>query len=83
MTSTVDIANYALNNLGASNISSLDENSKAARIVNQRYEAVRGLFRTSLELLNPTSAACAETDTPAFGYAKQYALPTDPFACGF
>jgi hypothetical protein len=46
MPSTVDIANYALNNLGASNISSLDENSKAARVVNQRYDAVRdAVFR--------------------------------------
>ena len=36
MASTVDIANFALNNLGASNISTLDENSKAARVVNQR-----------------------------------------------
>ena len=47
MTSTVDIANYALNSLGASNITALDENSKPARIVNQRYEAVRdSVFRS-------------------------------------
>ena len=81
MTSTVDIANYALNNLGASNISSLDENSKAARIVNQRYEAVRdAVFRAHpWNCLIRRAQLAQETDTPAFGYAKQYALPTDPF----
>lgn len=81
MASTVDIANYALNNLGASNISSLDENSKAARIVNQRYEAVRdAVFRAHPWncLINRAELA-QESDAPAFGYAYQYALPTNPF----
>ncbi|MEK9697996.1 MAG: hypothetical protein VW270_19665 [Candidatus Poseidoniales archaeon] len=81
MTSTVDIANFALNNLGASNISALDENSKAARIVNQRYEAVRdAVFRAHpWNCLIRRAALAQESDTPAFGYAFQYALPTDPF----
>jgi hypothetical protein len=81
MASTVDIANFALNNLGASNITSLDENSKAARVVNQRYESVRdAVFRAHPWncLINRASLA-QETTTPAFGYAFQYALPTDPF----
>ena len=47
MTSTVDIANYALNSLGASNISSFSENSKPARIINQRFDSVRdSVFRS-------------------------------------
>ena len=81
MASTVDIANYALNNLGASNISSLDENSKAARIVNQRYEAVRdAVFRAHpWNCLIQRAQLAQETDTPAFGYSYQYALPTNPF----
>lgn len=81
MPSTVDIANYALNNLGASNISSLDENSKAARIVNQRYEAVRdAVFRAHpWNCLIQRAQLAQETDAPAFGYAKQYVLPTNPF----
>jgi hypothetical protein len=81
MPSTVDIANFALNNLGASNISSLDENSKAARIVNQRYESVRdAVFRAHpWNCLVRRSQLAQETETPAFGYSKQYALPTDPF----
>ena len=81
MASTVDIANFALNNLGASNITSLDENSKAARVVNQRYESVRdAVFRAHPWncLINRASLA-QETTTPAFGYTFQYALPTDPF----
>ena len=81
MASTVDIANFALNNLGASNITSLDENSKAARVVNQRYESVRdAVFRAHPwnRLINRASLA-QETTTPAFGYTYQYALPTDPF----
>ena len=81
MPSTVDIANYALNNLGASNISSLDENSKAARVVNQRYEAVRdAVFRAHpWNCLIERAQLAQDTDTPAFGYAYQYALPTNPY----
>lgn len=81
MPSTVDIANYALNNLGASNISSLDENSKAARIVNQRYDAVRdAVFRAHpWNCLIQRAQLAQETDAPAFGYTYQYALPTNPY----
>jgi hypothetical protein len=81
MASTVDIANFALNNLGASNISSLDENSKAARIVNQRYEAVRdAVFRAHpWNCLIQRAQLAQETEAPAFGYNYQYALPTNPF----
>lgn len=81
MASTVDIANYALNSLGASNISSFTENSKAARIVNQRYEGVRdAVFRAHpWNCLIRRAELAQETTPPAFGYANQYALPTDPF----
>jgi len=81
MTSTVDIANYALNIIGASNISALDENSKAARLVNQRYESVRdSVFRSHPWncLINRAELA-QETSSPAFGYTYQYALPTNPY----
>ena len=81
MASTVDIANFALNNLGASNITSLDENSKAARVINQRYESVRdAVFRAHPWncLINRASLA-QETTAPAFGYTYQYSLPTNPF----
>ena len=69
MASTVDIANFALNNLGASNITSLDENSKAARVVNQRYESKDAVFRHLWNYLINRASLAQETTTPAFGYA--------------
>jgi len=81
MTSTVDIANYALNIIGASNISSFDENSKVGRLVNQRYEGVRdAVFRSHpWNCLIRRAELAQEVETPTFGYAYQYNLPTDPF----
>jgi len=81
MTSIVDIANYALNSLGATNITTLDENSKAARIINQRYESVRDtVFRAHpWNCLLRRAELAKESTAPEFGYANQYALPTDPF----
>jgi len=81
MTSVVDIANYALNTLGATNITTLDENSKAARIINQRYESVRDtVFRAHpWNCLLRRAELAKESTAPEFGYANQYALPTDPF----
>lgn len=81
MTSQVDIANYALNTLGATNIVSLDENSKPARLINQRYEAVRNyVFRSHpWNCLIRRAELPRETETPAFGYAYQYTLPTNPY----
>tara|TARA_R100000654_G_scaffold27724_5_gene52041 strand:+ start:23 stop:628 length:606 start_codon:yes stop_codon:yes gene_type:complete len=81
MTSEVDIANYALNTLGATNITSLDENSKPARIINQRYQSVRDtVFRAHpWNCLLRRAELAKESTAPEFGYANQYALPTDPF----
>ena len=46
MASIVGLCNSALNQIGASNIISLTEDSKAARICNQRYEFIRdSVFR--------------------------------------
>tara|TARA_R100001460_G_scaffold19282_1_gene40358 strand:+ start:665 stop:1270 length:606 start_codon:yes stop_codon:yes gene_type:complete len=81
MTSTVDIANFALNSLGANNISSFDENSKPGRLVNQRYDSVRDMvFRQHpWNCLVRRAELPQESTTPDFGYAFQYTLPTDPF----
>ena len=47
MASIVDICNSALNLLGASTISALTEDSKNARLCNQRFEPVRNrVFRS-------------------------------------
>ena len=81
MASEVDICNSALNQLGASQIIARTENSKAARVVNQRYDFVRDKVSRS----HPWNACVRraslgqETDTPTYKYAYQYALPTDPY----
>lgn len=81
MTSTVDIANYALNSLGANNISSFEENSKPARLINQRFDSVRdSVFRSHpWNCLLRRAELAKESDSPAFGYANQFVLPTNPY----
>ena len=81
MTSATDIANNALNVLGASNISAFDENSKAARIVNQRYDSIRdSVFRAHpWNCLIRRQDLAQSSTAPTFGYAHQYPLPTDPY----
>lgn len=81
MTSNVDIANYALNIIGASNISSFDENSKPGRLVNQRFESVRdAVFRSHpWNCLIRRAELAQEVEAPAFGYTYQYPLPSDPY----
>ena len=81
MASDVDICNSALNMIGASNIVSLTEDSRAARVLNQRYEFVRdAVFRSHPWncLIRRTSLA-ADSDTPEFEYDHQHSLPTHPF----
>ena len=81
MTSNVDIANYALNIIGASNISSFDENSKPGRLVNQRFVSVRdAVFRSHpWNCLIRRAELAQEVEAPAFGYTYQYPLPSDPY----
>ena len=73
MTSQVDIANYALNKIGGSNITSFTEDSKAARIVNQRYTAARdAVFRAHpWNCLIRRAELAQSTTTPTFGYSYQ------------
>jgi hypothetical protein len=81
MASDVDICNSALNMIGASNIISLTEDSKAGRVCNQRYEFVRdSVFRAHpWNCLIRRAALSALSDAPSYEYTKQYQLPTDPF----
>ena len=81
MSSDVDICNAALNNIGASNIISLTEDSKAARVCNQRYSIVRdAVFRSHPWncLINRLSLA-ADTSAPVFEYNFKYQLPNEPY----
>lgn len=81
MASEVDICNIALNNLGASNINSLTEDSKSGRLCNQRYEFVRDtVFRAHpWNCLIQRVELAQDADTPSFGFSYQYQLPADPF----
>ena len=79
MASVVDICNGALNQLGASTILSLTEDSKNARICNQRYTQVRdGVFRSHpWNCLQKRVQLASSTTTPAWGYKFQFDLPGD------
>ena len=79
MASAVNICNSALNLLGASTISALTEDTKNARLCNQRYEPVRNrVFRGHNWncLIKRVQLAANSTD-PVIEYAKSYALPSD------
>lgn len=79
MASIVDICNGALNQLGASTILSLTEDSKNARLCNARYTQVRdSVFRSHpWNCLQKRVQLAADTETPAWGFTKQYTLPAD------
>ena len=79
MASVVDICNGALNQLGATTILSLTEDSKNARLCNARYTQVRdSLFRSHpWNCLQKRVELAADTDKPAWGFSSQYTLPAD------
>jgi len=79
MASIVDIANNALNILGASTISSLTEDTKNARICNQRFENVRNrVFRSHPWNCLIKRVQLAQNSTaPVIEYTYAYALPSD------
>ena len=79
MASVVDICNGALNQLGATTILSLTEDSKNARLCNARYTQVRdALFRSHpWNCLQKRVALAADTATPAWGFSYQFTLPAD------
>ena len=79
MASTVEICNGALNQLGATTILSLTEDSKNARLCNSRYTQIRdALFRTHpWNCLQKRIALAADTTAPAWGFSYAYTLPAD------
>jgi len=81
MASVVDICNSALNQIGASNIISLTEDSKAARICNQRYEFIRdSVFRAHpWNALITRRTLSPDATAPTFEFDNAFTLPTDPF----
>ena len=79
MASVVDICNGALNQLGATTILSLTEDSKNARLCNARYTQVRdAVFRQHpWNCLQKRSSLAKDTATPAWGFTSQFTLPAD------
>ena len=79
MASIVDICNGALNQLGATTILSLTEDSKNARLCNSRYTQVRdALFRTHpWNCLQKRIALAVDTTAPKWGFSYAYTLPAD------
>ena len=79
MASIVGICNGALNQLGATTILSLTEDSKNARLCNSRYTQVRdALFRSHpWNCLQKRVQIAADTTAPAWGFTYAYTLPAD------
>ena len=79
MASVVDICNGALNQLGASTILTLTEDSKNARLCNARYTQVRdSLFRSHLwNCLTKRVELAKDTEVPSWGFSYQFTLPAD------
>ena len=79
MASAVDIANSALNLLGASTISAFTDDSKNARLINQRYENVRNrVFRShAWNCLHKRVQLAQNSTAPVIEYTYAYALPSD------
>lgn len=79
MASNVEIANRALQKLGAKRIVSLTEDSRNGRAVNACFEIVKRSVLTS----HPWSAAikrvqlAADSSGPDFGPTNSYTLPSD------
>ena len=79
MASVIQICNSALNQLGAGSITALTENSKNARLCNERYETVRdAVYRSHpWNCLIKRVQLAQDSDTPAWGFSYQYTLPSD------
>ena len=79
MASVVDMCNSALNLLGASTISALTDDTKNARLCNQRYEPVRNrVFRShAWNCLHKRVQLAQNSTSPVVEYDHAYALPSD------
>ena len=79
MASVVNICNSALNLIGASTISALTEDTKNARLCNQRYEPVRNrVFRShNWNCLIKRVELAQNSTAPVMEYSYAYALPSD------
>jgi|TARA_B110000971_G_C19862436_1_gene432275 hypothetical protein len=79
MASVVSMCNSALNLLGASTISALTDDSKNARLCNQRYEPIRDrVFRGhAWNCLHKRIQLAQNSTAPVVEYSNAYSLPAD------
>ena len=81
MASSIDLCNSALTLLGQPTITSLSANSRAAKLVNQRYQyiidAVLRAYPWNCAI--ERKSLSADSTAPTFGYDYRYALPTSPY----
>ncbi len=79
MASVVNMCNSALNLLGASTIAALTDDTKNARLCNQRYEPVRNrVFRShAWNCLHKRIQLAQNSTAPVVEYSYAYALPSD------
>jgi len=79
MASVVNICNSALNLLGASTIAALTDDTKNARLCNQRYEPIRNrVFRShAWNCLHKRLQLAQNSTAPVVEYDHAYALPSD------
>ena len=79
MASPVDIVNRALSKLGGKRIASMDDNTVDARLASSLYEIVRDAEMSAYawSFAKHRKRIPAEADPPAFGWARQYLLPSD------
>jgi hypothetical protein len=80
MSSVVAICNRALDMLGAEPVTSLDDDTKAARLCARNYEPMRDAvlraYPWNAAVRRASLAGLAEA--PAWGYARQFQLPEGP-----
>ena len=79
MASIVSMVNSSLNLLGASNIASLTEDTKNARLCNQRYESIRDrVFRShNWNCLIRRIELAQDSTAPIVEFAYAYTLPAN------
>lgn len=79
MASKVDIANRALQKLGAERIVSLSQDTENARACNLLFDSVRDseLRAHPWNFAIKRAQLAADATAPAFGYQAAYTLPTD------
>lgn len=79
MAGSIEIANIALAKIGASRITSFDEDSPEAEVLNTLYSFVRDdeIAKYNWNFAKTRRRLPAEHSTPAFGWQYQYLMPSD------